>query len=455
MSPRSLFVVVALAVPLGCHRPVESAPEPEQPVARSPEIVQQVIVAGRVVRDGAALSGVRVSYGLGDADADVSDEAGEFELVLTEDFARAPAIYLTLTAIDGQRFSGVLRNPGRPLSVNFELGETLHIEVNDASPEDQAWVDVHVWCMREADEWLSTPKDDHAAHLAQWTRVAEAIAAEPDELRRGLMTAAQFQIGRGKPELGLDRSAIALAALDELGLEDPRWSISAVVLASAVFESGRWAELAPRLDALITEHPQLEIAAYIALERYFQSSADGPAAEAEAVWQRWLDRPALARTEVGPIMASLSPKRALAAGQRLPELCVEDLASGQLCLADLRGRMVVLEIWSTWCQGCRNTAVKLRSAHAALTGDEAPLFVSIDAYDSPETLAAFLDEEPMPWRHGWVRESEREAFRQALDVESIPTLVLIDADGTILASTPELEAEHLLEQIDALRRGLD
>jgi hypothetical protein len=454
MPPRWLLVVVTLFA-VACQRAAETTLEPDEPVAHSPEPVQQVVITGRVVREGAALAGVRASYGVGEADADVSDEAGEFELALTDDFARAPAIYLTLEPADGGRLQFVLRNPGRSIAATFHADDPQRVELHDPRHEDQAWVDVFAWSMRESDEWQATPKDDYAAHLEQWSRVAEAIAAEPDPYRRGLMTAAQFLIGRGDPEHGLDRSAIALAALDELGLDDPRWSITHSGLAAAVFESGRWAELIPQIDELITHHPQPEVAALIAFERYFATSASGPASEADAVWQRWLARPALARTRIGPTMASLGPKRTLAPGQQLPDLCVEDLAGGQLCLAELHGRMVVLEIWGIGCEGCHKAIADLRAAHAALTGEDAPLFVSISAWNEPEQLAAFMRDEPMPWRHGWVRESERDGFQATLGYRSVPTLILIDAEGVIVASSPELRAELLLERIEALRRGLD
>src|SRR5690606_33315977 len=284
-------------------------------------------------------------------------------------------------------FAAVLRNRGESMTVSFDVsGPSLQVELPDASAEEQAWLDVNAWANREWTEWQSTAKDDHAAQLAQWTRIADAIAAEPDEVRRDLMTAAQFHIGRGAPEHGLDRSAIAQAALDRLGLDDPGWAMYPWLLPVAVFESGRWPELSPHLDELITTHPQPEVAAVIALERYVQTQADGPPTEAQAIWRRWLERPALARTGVARAMASLGPTRTLAPGQPLPDVCVEDLDGGPLCLADLRGRMVVLEIWAIGCEGCQKAVADLRAAHAALTGNDAPLFVSSSQWDQPCTL---------------------------------------------------------------------
>ncbi|MFO7565235.1 MAG: TlpA disulfide reductase family protein, partial [Enhygromyxa sp.] len=436
MSPRSWMVVTSLAALVACARPSQSAPEP---VASSVEgEQQQVVVTGRVVRDGAALPGLRVSYGGGELGVQESDEAGEFRLVVSDEFARAPALYLQLSTTDGHRFLAVLRNGGGPITASFDLSDPLRIdiELHGGSPEDQAWVDVLTWAEREASEWLQRAKDDYAGHLDHMDRIAKFIAAEPDDYRRELLTAAQFHVGFSDPEHGHDRSAIAHAALDQLGLEHPGWAMYPALLMQAAYESGRQVELAPRLEELITRHPQPDVATWIALLSYMDYSGKGAAAEAEAVWQRWVERPALVHTDYASPMIAMGPERPLAPGQALPELCVEDLEGGELCLADLRGRVVVLEVWATWCHGCDTVAEQLRAAQAALPGDDAPVFVSITPHDEPEALAAFLRDKPMPWRHGWVAEAERDAFVKALGIQALPTLALIDAEGTIITSSP-------------------
>jgi thiol-disulfide isomerase/thioredoxin len=448
---RHWSVVASLAALIACQRPSERASEPEPLEVASEQA--QVIVTGRVVRDGAPLPGVRVSYGGGDRDSALSDEAGEFRLVVVDEFARAPALHVYLKTADEHGFFIALRNHGGPIAASFDLTEPLRVELHDGSAEDQAWIDVQAWMEHETSEWWHIAPDDHAAQLAAWARIAEAIAAEPDSYRRSLMSIAQFQIGQSKPEVGLERAATAQAVLDEIGLDDPRWAINQWLLPAVAYESGRWAELGPRLDELIGSHPQPEVAAFVALARYMEYTRNDATADAEAVWQRWLDRPALARTAIGMVMASMGPKRPLAPGQPLPEVCVEELDGGSLCLADLRGRMVVLEIWTTWCKNCREVAEQLRSAQAALPGDDAPVFVSINYYDSPEAIAEYMRDVSMPWRHGWVAEAEREAFVQTLGVQSVPVLALIDVDGMILASSPELRAGALLEQIEARRRA--
>lgn len=448
MAPRSMMIAIAFAGLVACHPAPSEPPEPATPTVASAPLEHSAMVVGRVTRDGESLPGVSIAGG-GRVTPVVSDAAGRFELKVADEFAKAPAIHLRLSS-DRHGFAAVLPNSRDPIEVVFELGDGLRVELPNASPEDRAWVDVHAWATREYDEWMQTPKDDPNAHRAQWARIAEQVAEQTDDHRRGLMLAAQFKIGRSDPEFGLTRVDAAEQALDELGFEDPRWSINPYMLATAVSETGRWDELSPRLDALISSYPQPEVAAYLALARYMQTAAEGPADEAAAIWQRWLDRPALARTPINRVMQAHGPNRGLAPGQRLPELCVEQLGGGSLCTADLKGELIVLELWSTWCGGCRTVAATLRAAREAL-GEDAPMFVSINPYDDPATIEAFLADEPMPWRHGWVVEAERDAVIESFQLQSIPMILLIGADGVILASSPQLQAEQLVDRVRALR----
>ena len=111
----------------------------------------------------------------------------------------------------------------------------------------------------------------------------------------------------------------------------------------------------------------------------------------------------------------------------LPELRFEDAEGRALSLADFRGKVVLLNIWATWCGPCRREMPTLDRLQAQLGGPEFEVVaLSIDRAGL-EVVREFYDEIGIE-RLAMYIDSSGEAARD-LGVLGLPTTLLVDRNG--------------------------
>jgi uncharacterized protein (TIGR03435 family) len=132
-----------------------------------------------------------------------------------------------------------------------------------------------------------------------------------------------------------------------------------------------------------------------------------------------------------------------APGEKAPPIAVETLlqapAGARAEWEKLRGKVVVLEFWATWCGPC--VAALPHINELADRYKDKVQFIEITDEDR-ETVARFLDKRPMS---GWVGlDTDRSVF-DAYCVKGIPMTVLVRPDGVVDAVTypTSLKPEHL------------
>jgi cytochrome c biogenesis protein CcmG, thiol:disulfide interchange protein DsbE len=70
-----------------------------------------------------------------------------------------------------------------------------------------------------------------------------------------------------------------------------------------------------------------------------------------------------------------------------------DLEGNPVRLADLRGEVVLLNVWATWCAPCRIEMPDLQTLHDELEGEGFRVVgVSIDGPRSADRIEGFLDQ---------------------------------------------------------------
>lgn len=125
---------------------------------------------------------------------------------------------------------------------------------------------------------------------------------------------------------------------------------------------------------------------------------------------------------------SLFELRNLQVGMPAPAAESKNLKGDAVKLSDLKGKVVVLDIWATWCGPCRAMIPHERELVEKMK--EKPFaFISVSADDAKEDLEKFIKDEPMPWTHWW--DGSEAKLLKDWNIRFFPTIYVIDAKGVI------------------------
>src|SRR6185295_1089076 len=91
----------------------------------------------------------------------------------------------------------------------------------------------------------------------------------------------------------------------------------------------------------------------------------------------------------------------------------------------LRGRIVLLDFWATWCGPCVRALPSVRKVQKDHAKDPF-VVVGISADREEQPWRAFMSKNSMVWPQYWDRDQR---MRQVFGVKAIPTYVLLDGEG--------------------------
>ena len=182
----------------------------------------------------------------------------------------------------------------------------------------------------------------------------------------------------------------------------------------------------------------------------FQSNAGADAACRPAVETARRVSP-LIRGEVAAITLAKVPRR-------VPELAFRDATGQAKTLGDWRGRLVLLNLWATWCVPCRKEMPALDALEAKLGGSGFDVVaINIDTRD-PEKPKAWLKEVGVE-RLPYYADPSAKVFQDlklAGSAFGMPTTLLVDPAGCeigALAGPAEWASEDAVKLIEALGRS--
>jgi thiol-disulfide isomerase/thioredoxin len=149
----------------------------------------------------------------------------------------------------------------------------------------------------------------------------------------------------------------------------------------------------------------------------------------------------------GPETAEEAVRAAqVAIGAPAPEVSL-DTVDGHVRLSELRGKVVVLNFWATWCVPCRAEMPELQALHAARGGDVVVVGVNATSLESRDGAIGFARD--LGIRFPVVFDVNGVATR-AYGVQGLPATFFIDRAGVVRAralgpQTAETLAQNVRE----------
>jgi thiol-disulfide isomerase/thioredoxin len=115
------------------------------------------------------------------------------------------------------------------------------------------------------------------------------------------------------------------------------------------------------------------------------------------------------------------------AGRPAPAIGLADAAGANVSLAQLRGKIAVVNLWASWCPPCRAEMPDLQRL-AGRYAARGVVVVGINQGESPERASAYARSLGISFPI-WI--DERQQYGRAFSALGLPTTVIVGRDGIV------------------------
>lgn len=126
----------------------------------------------------------------------------------------------------------------------------------------------------------------------------------------------------------------------------------------------------------------------------------------------------LMRTQQGPVVI----------GQRVPEFTLTTFEGEEIKFSDLKGKVVVLNFWASWCKPCEEEAADLEAAWRFYQPRGDVVFLGVDYVDTEPEALAYLEKFDVTYPNG---PDLRTRISQAFRIKGVPETYIIDQQGLL------------------------
>lgn len=139
------------------------------------------------------------------------------------------------------------------------------------------------------------------------------------------------------------------------------------------------------------------------------------------------------------------------AGEQAPDFTVEMFDGEKLTLSSLRGKVVLLNFWATWCPPCREELKRVQKDVIDRFAGRDFLFLPVSRGEERSAVAAFRE------KMGYTFPMGLDPTRAVYDLYAsnfIPRNFLIDRNGKVVMTTVGYETEEFEALLDTIEKQL-
>jgi peroxiredoxin/outer membrane lipoprotein-sorting protein len=115
-------------------------------------------------------------------------------------------------------------------------------------------------------------------------------------------------------------------------------------------------------------------------------------------------------------------------GSEAPDFMLADTQGGQVHLQDLRGKVVVVDFWATWCPPCREQMPHLQQIHQQFS-DKGVVVLGLDVGEDGPSVSQFARQSAYTFK---LLLGSEPSVTELYFVDGFPTTLVVDRQGKIV-----------------------